>query len=260
MRRDVVSHAEDPFHRPAVRQQRLEAPVDQTFALGRGQGRLELGAVRRPEEALHCGGEADREGRRPQEAELAERLSLRAVGEHPEGPLERGRQTTDAPVAIELDDELMRALEQKVEDGTAAVLVDPSRPRPLVEHEQRRRRQHLPLGPVGRLGRGHRTRDDAYPDRRAAAGQQVVLERPGEEEIVAHAGSGALAPPRHEVVPIGTELLVARGPEEVEEGTVGGEQHAVGRDHAERLAVRQVADHLDELPQLRPYRIGDAPV
>jgi len=61
----------------------------------------------------------------------------------------------------------------------------------------------------------------------------------------------ALLPAGHDVGPVGAEQLVAPRPKEVEQGLVGGEQHGVGRHHAERLQVRQIAEHLDEPADLR---------
>src|SRR5665648_905680 len=57
----------------------------------------------------------------------------------------------------------------------------------------------------------------------------------------------------------GAEQLVAPRPKEVQERLVGGEQHGVGRDHAERLQVRQVAEHLDEPADLLADFVRHAP-
>jgi hypothetical protein len=69
----------------------------------------------------------------------------------------------------------------------------------------------------------------------------------------------ALLPAGHDVGPVGAEQLIAARPKEIEQGLVGGEQHGVGRDHAERLQVRKVAEHLDEPADLRANFVRHPP-
>ena len=193
--------------------------------------------------------------------DVAQRLAHQPVGVHAEDALEGRRDVEELAAAAQLDDELAGALQKEVQDRRAAVRVDLARGRTLVEHED---------GPGGerlvRLGAGirseHRAGDDPHPDGRSVPGQHVVLEDLGERHgcRAGALGAGAGTPPGHEVVPIGAELLVARSPQKVKEGAVGGEQHGVGCDHAERLLMRQVADHLDELSQLGTYGVRHAPV
>jgi hypothetical protein len=53
--------------------------------------------------------------------------------------------------------------------------------------------------------------------------------------------AGALLPARHDI------------------GPVGGEQHGVGREHAERLHMGEIAEHLDEPPDLHADVVRHSP-
>ena len=207
---DVVAHPEDAAHGAAVGEQRLEAPLHHVDGAGRRHRHLELGLEGRRQQVLHHVGEAPAEVVRDQGVHRLEGPALHAVPEHTERAAQGGRDVVERAVRGELHDELAGDLQQQVEDRAAPGLVRVLPAGSPVQHEQRPGGERL-LGLVPDAGGEHRAGHDAHPHRLPVRGQQVVLERADVRFVPA---ARPLRPARHEVVPVGAEVLVARRPEE----------------------------------------------